>query len=204
MSGAKLIWDVEAARGMCSVKPDHSIYDEPYFSKFTSWGERPVGKLLNEARVSLVNRHVGRSIVLDYGCGACSFVRMRGVEVTRGYDIMAYSTERLRGLDALVRKSDKISAFTFWDSFEHLENPAEVLSSRPRFVFMSIPIFAGPSDVISSKHWKPGEHYWYFTERGLVGYMADLGYDLIERSRIEECYTREGIGTFVSQQKLVS
>jgi len=38
------------------------------------------------------------------------------------------------------------------------------------FLFQTVaalPIFEGLQDVLRSKHFKPGEHVWYFTEPGL-------------------------------------
>ena len=84
---------------------------------------------------------------------------------------------------------------------EHLEDPTKILERVSDWVFISIPIFTGPEDARNSKHYKPGEHIWYFTEKGLILFMKMQGFGFIDSNRMEEDIGREGIGSYVFKRE---
>jgi len=95
---------------------------------------------------------------------------------------------------------EHIACMTFWDSLEHIPDPAPLLAKCEKLAFISTPIFKHCEHCMHSKHLKMPEHLWYFTEKGLCRYMAELGFALIGASRIEELVGREDIGTYVFQR----
>jgi hypothetical protein len=54
--------------------------------------------------------------------------------------------------------------------------------------------------IAQSRHFKPGEHYWYFTTAGLIAWFWKLGFTCREANSMETMAGREDIGTFVFQR----
>jgi hypothetical protein len=50
--------------------------------------------------------------------------------------------------------------------------------------------------ALRSKHFRPTEHYWYFSRDGLVFAMKGCGFALVAESNVETELGREDIGTF--------
>jgi hypothetical protein len=135
--------------------------------------------------------------VVDLGIGCGHFVEARG-ENTFGYDVneagIKWLLDRKRWWDPWAKDPENL---TCWDSLEHLTRPHELISRVKSHVFVSAPIFRDRSHVLASKHFKPDEHCWYWTEAGLIRWMRDLGFGLCEKNRVESDLGREDIGTFV-------
>jgi hypothetical protein len=66
---------------------------------------------------------------------------------------------------------------------------------------MSIPIFSGKDHALASKHFRPDEHYWYFTKVGLMGFMLGLGFTCRSESSFEIALGREDIQTFAFRRE---
>jgi len=89
-----------------------------------------------------------------------------------------------------------MQAISLWDVLEHIHDFRSLLASVRSWVFVSVPIFADRDYVLRSKHFRPQEHVWYFTARGLIDVMRALGFECIEQSDVESRIGREDIGTF--------
>ena len=63
-------------------------------------------------------------------------------------------------------------------------------------LFVSIPVFKDMPHVLRSKHFRPDEHYWYFTGLGFVLYMLRHGFHLIAVDDFETRIGREDIMSF--------
>ena len=120
-----------------------------------------------------------------------------------GYDVnprgIAWLRERHLFVDPYDYLPTEIEGLTFWDSLEHLPEPADLLA-RLRvgmYAFVSLPIFSDLSRLAESKHYRPGEHFHYFTHEGLLRYMSEQGFDLLESNAFETVAGRERIETFV-------
>ena len=87
---------------------------------------------------------------------------------------------------------------TFWDSFEHISEPSIILRKiyKGTYIFLSIPIFPDLVLLTNSRHYRPDEHYWYFTEEGLINLFNDNGFELIDFNEIESELGRKDIKTF--------
>lgn len=159
----------------------------------------PTGARLTEMRMNLVdNYHHG--LVVDVGIGGGRFCQER--PYTRGFDINPEAVKWLKSHhlwhDPYLSKCD---AVTFWDCFEHIHDPLPLLANVRSHVFMSLPIFDNVEQVLHSKHFRPDEHCWYFTPRGLEHFMERAGFWLVYSDRREEDAGREGIGSFVFTRK---
>ena len=70
-----------------------------------------------------------------------------------------------------------------------------------RLVFLCLPLFTGPEHVLRSKHFRPDEHYWYWTYEGLLWWMGEHGFTCIEHGTPESLLGREDIHTFVFNRR---
>ncbi len=196
-------------RGYGVMEPDETtqfVYDDAYFQNFENMGQTLRGDRLMTMRAILVRDVIcdeGFDLpFVDVGIGSGAFIEkadMFTLQKWKGFDRpdqpFEWLTQRDRWHDLRVEFCD---VATFWDSLEHCtEQEAHTLLNHVRkFAFISMPIYENGDAITSSKHFKPGEHILYFTERGLIGWMFDRGFELVDRNRIEERCGRDGIGTF--------
>jgi len=199
LESGELVWFHE--RGVGYVDPAGGyVYGLDYFEEYERRKKLEASPTLMAARREFVRKyHDGP--VLDVGAGACAFVdHMNDLdeEDTFGYDVNPYTVHTLIAAGGFHDPFEKgpVAALTFWDVLEHFQDPAPILSFARKFAFISIPIFDGPAHARSSKHFKPREHVWYWTEKGLVRFMCREGFELLEISRFEEAVGREGIGSY--------
>lgn len=171
-------------------------YDEPYYAKCSSYEGREIARKLNAGRIALVAKHFGHGHVLDTGIGSGEFLKNRGN--TFGRDVNPVAIEWLKRNDLWAEHAHHFAAFTFWDVIEHIETPESVLQAIPLhgFAFFSIPVFADIRRVRESKHYRPGEHLFYWTPTGFQRWMASHGFLLLESSDFETQAGRESIMSF--------
>jgi len=176
-------------------------YDDSYFDKYKSYEDTPIASALNAGRCALLMRHAADgATVLDIGAGCGTFVRQArswGFGA-KGFDIIAKTVEYLRSIDAYADDPAQFDVVTFWDSLEHIENPEELLSRvrHGAHLLVAIPLFPDLSNIRESKHYRPGEHFYYFTAAGFIDWMALNGFRLLEVSDHETSAGRESIGAF--------
>lgn len=186
-----LLWSAELGMGYHPRKP--MDYSGPYFEKYQSMDATPIGGALTKARVRMVRRHHGGDLI-DIGIGGGRFLEESGAF---GFDVNAdavrWLKERGRFLDPYA---GKIPAITCWDSLEHIPNPEGLLAQVVDWVFVSMPIYQDQADCLASKHFKLGEHLWYWTQNGLISWFARLGFGCVEINQEESDIGREGITSF--------
>lgn len=183
-------------------------YGEDYYNKYCNYENTEISKKLNRGRIKLTEKYCKE--VLDIGIGSGEFIKESNVKVF-GFDINKCAIDWLIKNNIYINPYEtmpKVCGLTFWDSLEHMPRPTELLGlvKKNQYVFISMPIFKNISDIKSSKHYRPNEHYYYFTSKGLNNYMSDLGFKLIEIDDFETQSGREDILTFVfqKQQNLIS
>lgn len=174
-----------------------AAYDESYFDKCAGYEGSAIADRINAGRIALVDRYAGISCgVLDIGVGSGEFVRRR--PNTFGFDINPRAVAWLKDCKRWSDKFCAFDAFTFWDVIEHVPEPEQYFSRVPKdaFLFASIPIFGDLKHIRESRHYRPGEHLYYFTEQGFIDWMARHGFLPIERSRFETEAGRDSIESF--------
>jgi 2-polyprenyl-3-methyl-5-hydroxy-6-metoxy-1,4-benzoquinol methylase len=184
-----------------NMKRGRIQYDAAYFEHFRSYAGSPVERALNAGRCEIVARHVPKGgRLIDIGIGSGAFIRaaLEAGFDARGSDINPTAVEWLRKEDRFADNPEGFDAVTLWDTLEHIEDPELLFRnvSAGAKVFVAIPLMAELRQVRASKHYKPGEHLYYFTEQGFVDWMAFHGFRLLERSDHEIAAGREQIGAF--------
>jgi hypothetical protein len=195
----ELRWNIHKEYGYLEIIP--RVYDEEYFVKYIRYADTLFGKVLLSERMAFVDRwHQGK--LLDVGIGSGQFMLAR--KDTFGYDINSSVVKLLKETGYYANINDTVfPAYSFFDSFEHIKDHSHLLNSMPpkTKIFMSIPIFSDTSHVLSSKHFRPDEHYWYFTTQGLIRYMCDYGFCCLDIDNFEIRVGREDIWSFVFEKR---
>jgi len=194
-----LLWDVNKQFGFLDIIPRE--YDEEYFKKYEQYAKTELGRQLTEGRIAFIDRHYTGKL-LDVGVGCGQFVKAR--ENTFGYDINKAAIEELKKIDKYINLYDSVfPAYSFFDSFEHIKDLSSLLNAMPSKtkLFISIPIFNDMAHVLRSKHFRPDEHYWYFTTQGLIKCMLDYGFICIDIDNFEIRAGREDIWSFAFEKR---
>jgi len=173
-----------------------AAYDDSYFDKCAGYEGSEIAEKINAGRVAFVNKHMGGNRVLDVGIGSGEFIRRR--PNTWGTDVNPRALKWLRDNGHQADDFDGFAGYTFWDVIEHVPAPEEYLRhvQLGAYVFTSIPIVYGLRAVRQSKHYRPGEHLYYWTEQGFTNWMRMHGFMLLETSRFEIDAGRESIMSF--------
>jgi hypothetical protein len=188
-----LVWLPELGMGRYPV-PAERPYNHEYFVRYQQMSNTAMGYALTQARIHLVARHY-QGQVLDVGIGAGQFVNER--TDTLGFDINPVSIDWLKQQDKWSNLYDSdYPALTFWDSLEHIDEPAIAVARATQWVFVSIPIFTGAEHVLASKHYRKDEHIWYWTHDGFIRWFVEQGFTCVEHNRIESDLGREEIDSY--------
>lgn len=184
-------------------------YDQNYQEKVKAYEGSPIAKKVNEGRVSMLARHLPdweedrrkrKAKVLDWGAGSGEFMRAAiasGYEM-KGYDLNPVVQVALEQRGQAAGDPYPFDAITMWDTIEHMDQPGSVLQciKKGSHFFVSVPIFEDLKKIRESKHYRPGEHLYYWTAEGFIGWMAIWGFRLLESSNHEIEAGRESIGAF--------
>lgn len=168
-------------------------YTGSYFQKYRELDATEMGAALTRARLDLVRRHHNGPLV-DIGIGGGRFVEESGAQ---GFDVNPEAVEWLEARGSFCDPyGDPVEAVTCWDSLEHLEDPSDLVFQVDQWVFVSMPIYQDEAHCRASKHYKPGEHVWYFTHDGLIEWFRRQGFFCMESSEVESELGREGIRSY--------
>jgi hypothetical protein len=191
----KLLWLPEFGIGYYPV--EDQPYDEQYWQKYLVMEQTDIGKTLNQARVNMVKEYEWNEII-DIGIGSGAFIKE--FSNAYGFDINPNAIEWLKQNNKWKEPSN-VDAMSFWDSLEHIHNPTELLGNIKKYAFVSCPIYTDKDHILRSKHFRPDEHCWYWTYEGLIKFMSNFGFYLLEYSNIETLIGREDIGSFTFKRK---
>jgi hypothetical protein len=171
-------------------------YDRDYFNRFAHQANSDIGRALMQARCDLVDYYYQGKLV-DIGIGSGAFIQRRRW-ITYGYDVnpdgINWLQQRNLWFDPYLASAE---AMSLWDVLEHIPDFRPLLANVRRWLFIALPIFENADHVLRSKHFRPTEHYWYFSHAGLIRILGDLGFDLVEYADIESALGREDIGSYV-------
>lgn len=173
-------------------------YDAAYFAKYVGYEGQEIARRINAGRVALVNEYVGeRAVVLDVGIGSGEFIKSR--PETFGHDVNPVAVEWLKERKLYSwGMLHAYNAYTFWDVLEHVPEPETYFNKMAggSYLFICLPIFDDLSRIRESKHYRPNEHYYYWTKRGFVQWMALYGFELLTIRDFETMAGRENILSF--------
>lgn len=169
-------------------------YDRDYWAEYLGRDVSEMGQKLTEARVKMVERHFDGPVV-DIGIGGGRFVSEK--QGAYGYDINEQAVQWLKAANKFRDPyANMVEAITCWDSLEHIPEPHKLLNCVKEWLFVSIPIFESAEHCLGSRHYKPGEHLWYFTDAGFVGWCEAQGFELIDCNMCESDLGRDGIYSY--------
>lgn len=191
----KLIWfslDPDGAQMGFHTQPP-MVYTESYFKAYQHRDRTDMGVQLTNARCDLVRRWYDKTVV-DIGIGGGAFVQASD---GLGFDVCQDAVDWLKDTGRFWDfPKYGAEAVTCWDSLEHIPDIVQFLEKVSKHVFLSMPIYKDKQDCLSSKHYKPGEHLWYFTHKGLIHFMRWAGFDMVEYTDIESEIGRESIRSY--------
>lgn len=197
----RLIWLEQLGIGYLEARPD-GVYDQAYFDKYRRLRRAPMANALNDFRTNLVLTH-GVGTVIDVGIGDGAFLERlweRG-GVASGFDVNPAAIRWLeeRGVHGDLYGSTWDTA-TFWDSLEHIRDPRPALAAVRRVLIASLPLFCNVEHVLASRHYRPDEHFWYFTPRGLATFLGRAGFEVVDLLWTETELGRDSVGTVVARR----
>jgi hypothetical protein len=178
-------------------------YDKDYFNKYVKMENTDIANSINDFRTNISQKYCNS--ILDIGVGSGEFIKKSQIKMY-GYDINEYGVKWLKDnnlfLDPYKSDISCVEGLTFWDSLEHFYEPSEILNIIPigKYVFISMPVFDNILNIKKSKHYRPNEHLSYFTTKGLIMFLENIGYDIIEISDKETKAGRFEIMTFVAKK----
>lgn len=151
-------------------------YDAEYAHQYD---HRPV-KEMSGLRWDFIQSHLGLSAgsrVLDIGYGNAAFLKYAQAAGMEIYGIDVHQEDF--GVPVIDFDSKlNFDLICFFDSLEHFPDFDSVTKLRSNNVIVSIP--NTPRRLLSSptswRHYKPGEHLHYFSQRSLDLFMANWGF----------------------------
>lgn len=195
------ICDARGVAYQADMRAGRVPYGADYLAKVQAYEGSDIAARVNAGRCTMLARYLPAGAkVLDYGAGSGAFMRearSAGFE-TFGFDVIPATEQWLRESGAYAADPGDFDATCLWDTIEHLDMPENVLKNvkKGAFLFASIPVFEDLRAIRGSKHYRPGEHLYYWTARGFADWMALWGFRLLESSRHEMDAGREAIGAF--------
>lgn len=175
-------------------------YDGDYWNKCAGYEDSEIALKLNKGRIEFVESHY-KGEVLDIGVGCGEFIKKR--HGTYGYDVNPKAIEWLLSADLYRDNFTDFDAFTLWDVLEHIPTPEHYFINMRAgsFLFVSLPIFADLTRIRESKHYRPGEHLYYWTRDGLIEWMLLHKFDLCGHSDFETQAGRDSIQSFAFRKR---
>jgi hypothetical protein len=180
-------------------------YGQAYFEKYMNFRGSKIANQINEARIDLVSKF-NCSCLLDVGIGSGEFITKTPIK-TYGYDVNKFGQEWLKKrkifIDPYINIPPEVNGITCWDVIEHMQYPTNFLDliSPNCYLFIAIPIINNLHFVRKSRHFRPNEHYYYFTKQGLISYLCDVGFNFLTHNELEIQAGREQIESFVFIKK---
>lgn len=199
-----LEWYERSADTGMGYLPVYSFpYDESYLGKYMSYKGGWMDIALTHARVNFVNQFINRrdyasGDIVDVGVGSGSFMDEM---CCIGYDVNPAAVAFLKNEDVLASPVRTYPIKTYWDSLEHIPDLERELSTIGEWCFVSCPVYDSFDHVLKSKHFRPDEHYWYWTKKGLCLLMQIYDFVPVEITNFETLLGREDILTFAFRRQ---
>jgi len=153
-------------------------------------------------RLDLISEYVepSGSKIFEVGCAYGLFLaeaRSRGFEVA-GLEfspVAAETASRLLDIDVIrgevvdLGRDDDFDAMVFWDTIEHVPDPAAFIEAAGRMVrpggivALSCPYYDSlPARLLGTRWWtlKPHKHIWHFTTKGIRRLLGEHGMTVLK------------------------
>lgn len=224
-----MLWNADMGFGFYPCDPSDAPYDAAYVAKYEAMAQTGMALSLNRHRTSLAlyaadQAEQGKNIrysYIDIGPGDGAFIRALSDEMSPhedlvyGFDVNPVMVQRLKDEARYALPCGRVefnnpeddhdgfdmwSCMTFWDSFEHILRPDRTIR-KAKSVAMSIPIFDNREHALASKHFRPDEHIWYFTDAGIKAFMKREGFECLHADDQETRLGREGIKSYVFRRE---
>lgn len=155
------------------------VYNAEYHQRFVDRAATELGKQIYASRWNFVERHChGQLKLLDWGCASGAFHKSS----TNGFQCDGYDINPHTKFDKQPNPMKQYDIMTFWDSLEHMPNFARVIGIfAPKWIFLSTPNLEVVNfDIKKWRHYRPGEHIFYFDQHSLKFIFDSFGYDIKE------------------------
>ena len=164
-------------------------YDQDYYYKMLRQYAK-TGELIANIRWDFIQEYNPKT-VLDYGSGLGFFAACAPEDVqVDTYDIGPFVTTGIR--------REHYDMLCLWDVLEHLPD-FSCLDDHLKFtnlVAITVPMLPKGIELLSWKHFKPGEHLHYFTNETLDSIFKIYGFNRL-KSGYPECPPRQDIISIV-------
>lgn len=179
-------------------------YDQAYFDKYVNYEKTKLGKDISKIRAEHVTQRLplrlyNKKLVVDVGIGSGAFIKemlSRGYQI-QGHDVNPAGVKWLQRNKLRWDGKTQADVVTFWDVLEHIEDPAPLLTVLdPTYICLCMPIYMDERHALRSKHFRPGEHCWYFTSSGLIEFMERYHFECVYMGAPEITVGREDIFSF--------
>lgn len=173
--------------------------EKDYWAEYRKLDKTPLGRVLTALRAGMVREcsSACNLNILDVGIGGGAFCDAMDCV---GTDIDERALAWLKK-EALDWDGEPVTVMTFWDSIEHIAGPMRFISKAREWVLLSTPIYESEAHALASKHFKPNEHLWYFTDRGIKRFMFEHGFGFFGQNELETDAGREGIGSYAFKRR---
>ena len=187
-----LLWCEEKGYGWHSSPP--MSYSGEYFAHYVKLDDTPMGAALTRARLTLVEKYTKASRGVDIGIGGGRYVKESW---GNGFDVSSEAVDWLKKNGAYTDPyTESVSHVTCWDSLEHIPEPEKLLAQVTDWFFVSLPLCDSAEQWLKSKHYKPGEHIFYWSLPGFLNWVEAQGFQVMEVNHAETELGREGITSF--------
>lgn len=196
-NGQDLLWRDDLGIGFL---PSNGMeYGEAYWENYQKYASSPNANAINDARIALVCRYVTLTSdqLCDVGIGNGQFALTMGC---KGFDVNEHAAAWLKQRNMFGDPyTQQFEALSFWDVLEHIEDPSALLTVP--HIFTSLPIHQDLNGLMNSKHLRPNEHLWHFTQEGFIHFMDHFGYNVQEVNDSESKAGRESIQSFYFKRR---
>lgn len=170
-----------------------STYTDDYHEAQRLRARTDFGSKLTAARADLVQawcRPMSFDLLLDFGAANGHFVaemNRRGIHA-EAHDLRDPHPELW---------SQPWTIVTFFDSLEHVIDPAAHLQLARHCAIVTIPVAESREAWLASKHFKPPEHLSFWTTDGFPKWVRRFTpFRVVHHTAIEQDLGREGVATF--------
>lgn len=205
-------------------------YGQSYHDHYTELRGTKTSAILNRIRLDTVTKAINIDegnntdyAIIDVGIGSGDFIdhihsrRLSlllgfgsNIASVHGHDInpvaIDWLDQRQLNYDLYGQGAQSHHILTLWDTIEHLPDPDQLFDviQPGSLLCTSLPIFPSLERklLMASKHYKPDEHLYYFTNGGFIAWMERSHFQFLAYHNRETTEAgRESIGTFTFRKR---